>query len=261
MVTVGEICEIIEEIAPLCWQEDYDNAGLTYGQKGMEVTGVLCTLDVTEDVVEEAIRKGCNMIVSHHPLIFRGVKQLTGVDRVSRTLIMAIKHEIALYAAHTNLDKAQEGVSWKLAKILGLEKITLLENDGDNGGVCGLGVIGEWRMAKETKDALQDVKRVTGSSNLRYVGNKKMVKRIAICTGSGSDLIEQARRKGADLFLTSDVKYHEMQDSEGEMIVVSAGHYETEQHTKELLKEEIKKKIPTFAVYKSEINTNPIKHI
>lgn len=126
-ITVNDVCNALEELAPLALQESYDNAGLLVGSRQMPLTGVLLCIDITEQVIEEALRKECNMIVSHHPLIFRGLKSLTGEDYVERSVLMAIKNDIAIYAAHTNLDNIKGGVNTRIAEKLGLKNIHLLE--------------------------------------------------------------------------------------------------------------------------------------
>lgn len=126
MTFIKEILTELEKLAPLPYQEDYDNAGLLVGSPNTEVTGILFTLDITEEIVEEAIRKQCNLIVAHHPIIFKGLKKLNGKNYVERTVIKAIKNDIALYATHTNLDHVTGGVNWQIAKRLGLHNIKVL---------------------------------------------------------------------------------------------------------------------------------------
>lgn len=126
MTFIKEILTELEKLAPLHYQEDYDNAGLLVGSPDAEVTGILFTLDITEDIVDEAIRKQCNLIVAHHPIIFKGLKKLNGKNYVERTVIKAIKNDIALYATHTNLDHVVGGVNWQIAKRLGLQNIKVL---------------------------------------------------------------------------------------------------------------------------------------
>jgi len=126
MTFIKEILAELEKLAPLPYQEDYDNAGLLVGAPDTEVTGILFTLDITEDIVEEAIRKQCNLIVAHHPVIFKGLKKLNGKNYVERTVIKAIKNDIALYATHTNLDHVTGGVNWQIANRLGLQNIKVL---------------------------------------------------------------------------------------------------------------------------------------
>ena len=126
-MTVKSICELIEEVAPLALQESYDNAGLLVGDSQMQVTSALVCIDITEAVIEEAIQKKCNLIISHHPLIFSGLKRLTGQNEVQRCVQKAIKHDIAIYAAHTNLDNVLTGVSGKMAEKIGLRNIRILQ--------------------------------------------------------------------------------------------------------------------------------------
>jgi len=126
-MTVKSICELIEEVAPLALQESYDNAGLLIGNSQMEITSVLICIDVTEEVIDEAILKGCNFILSHHPLIFSGLKRITGQNTVQRCVSKAIKNDIAIYAAHTNLDNVMQGVSGKMAEKIGLKNLRILQ--------------------------------------------------------------------------------------------------------------------------------------
>ncbi len=126
MTKIIDITNYLESIAPLTYQEGYDNSGLITGNPMIEVKGILITLDVIEDVVEEAIAKNCNLIVAHHPIIFKGLKKLTGRNYVERTIIKAIKNDIAIYAAHTNLDNVSNGVNAKIAEKIGLQHSKIL---------------------------------------------------------------------------------------------------------------------------------------
>src|SRR5690242_15012145 len=123
---ISEIIQHLESIAPPELQESYDNAGLIIGNAVWNCTGILVSLDATEKVIEEAIKKNCNLVVAHHPILFRGIKRLTGTDYVQKTLITAIKNDIAIYAIHTNLDNVLQGVSGKMASVLGLKNISIL---------------------------------------------------------------------------------------------------------------------------------------
>lgn len=126
MITIRHLTAYLESIAPLAYQESYDNSGLIVGDPSTEITGALVTLDTTEAVVDEAIAKGCNVIVAHHPIIFKGLKKLNGKTYVERTVIKAIKHDVAIYAAHTNLDNVTGGVNFKIAEKLKLQNIRVL---------------------------------------------------------------------------------------------------------------------------------------
>ncbi|NLO71086.1 MAG: Nif3-like dinuclear metal center hexameric protein [Porphyromonadaceae bacterium] len=130
-MTVSEVTSIIEEVAPLALQENYDNAGLLIGEKSMKVSGVLISIDVTESVIDEAIQNNCNLIISHHPLIFRGLKRITGTDYIQRCVIKSIKNDIAIYAAHTNIDNVKNGVNGKIADKIGLINRQILQPKSD----------------------------------------------------------------------------------------------------------------------------------
>ncbi len=127
---IGELLSAIEDFAAPELQEDYDNAGLITGRREWDCAGALCTLDVTPDVVKEAVEKGCNLIVAHHPIVFRGLKRINGNNYVERVIIEAIKNDVAIYAAHTNLDNVAEGVSKTMAEKLGLQNTTVLQPKG-----------------------------------------------------------------------------------------------------------------------------------
>jgi len=141
---VSEIASLIEAYAPLSLQEDWDNAGIQVGDPQATVTGVLLCTDVTEAVVAEAIDRGMNMVVSHHPLIFHGLKKVMGRNPVERTVAMAIKHDITIYSAHTNMDNAPGGVSWLMAQKIGMTDVEVLDahTDAATGKAVGSGVIG-----------------------------------------------------------------------------------------------------------------------
>jgi dinuclear metal center YbgI/SA1388 family protein len=131
MTKIKEVIAVLEKLAPLAWQESYDNAGLQTGNASDEVTGVLITLDCTPEVVDEAIAHNCNLIVAHHPVIFKPLKSLTGKSHVEQTIIKAIQHNIAIYASHTNLDSVIGGVNTKIAQKLGLENVSILSTKTD----------------------------------------------------------------------------------------------------------------------------------
>lgn len=232
---VQEIVQIIENVAPLSLQEGYDNAGLQCGDPMQQVGRVLTCLDVTEQVIEEAHRKDCQMIVSHHPLLFRGTKCINPQrDYISRCLFLAIRYGIALYAAHTNLDNAYGGVNYKLGEVLGLKEVRpLVPVAGSD--KHGTGLIGELptSMTREQFIAL-----VKDSLHCKCVGHnaggKSEIRRIALCGGAGSDFIGDAERAGADAYLTGEARYHEY-FGHPDILFVTAGHFETEQYTVQLL--------------------------
>jgi dinuclear metal center YbgI/SA1388 family protein len=362
--TIGDIIKVLEQYAPIPYQESYDNSGLQTGNAKDEVKSVLLTLDCTEAVIEEAIARGCNLVVAHHPVIFKGLKSLTGRSYVERTIIKAIQHNIAIYACHTNLDSVHNGVNAKIAEKLLLQNTRLLtskphtlmqlaffvpvENteevleaihkagagqvgeysdcsfqvqgtgrflpseDADptigspgkpeqvqenrvevifpafkqqrimkalldahpyeevahflnlleNGNQeVGIGMIGELEQPMQEKDFLDYLKKQMHLSVVRYtpIGNKP-IRKVAVCGGSGSFLIKDAIRQGADAYVTADVKYHEFFDAESKMMIADIGHYESEVFTKEIFYDTISKNFANFAVYLSEVNTNPIRY-
>ena len=361
---IKEIMDVLELLAPPSLQEDYDNSGLLIGDKNNNCTGALICLDVTEKVVEEAKVRKCNLIISHHPLIFRGVKKITSDNYVSRTIINAIKNDIAVYAIHTNLDNVSHGVNSKIAEKLGLRNCTVLlpkvdqlkklvtfspvansENVRNALFAAGAGAIGKYSECsynvsgegtfkagegtnpfvgkqgerhtepeirievifppyiQETlltalKQAhpyeevayyiqtLDNLDEFTGSgmvgdldesispgalmeklkhqfnlSVIRHTDSPvERIKRIAVCGGSGFFLLPNAITSGAQAYITSDIKYHDFFEAEGEILLADIGHFESEQFTTDLLSEILSKKYPNFAVLKSETRTNPVRY-
>ena len=265
---VKDILGALEEFAPLALQDGYDNAGLQIGlAEDAEATGALLCLDVTEDVVDEAVRRHCNLIVSHHPLLFRPVKSITGHDYVGRTLIRAIQQGITVYAAHTNLDSAYGGVNFKMAEKLGLQNVEWLSPKGgyECGGkavTAGEGVIATLPAPLSPKDFMERVKEAFHLKSIRVnAADKKEIRRVALCGGSGAFLIPHAVEQGADAFITGEIGYHRFFGHEGDMLLVEIGHYESEQYTLEILDDIIRKADAALPVYSAETNTNPINYL
>lgn len=363
-MTIKEITTILETFAPLDYAEDFDNVGLLVGNANAKATGVLVTLDTLENVVDEAIAKNCNLIISFHPIIFGGLKKITGKNYVERVVLKAIKNDIAIYSMHTALDNNENGVNAKICDMLGLinpkilipqkgtikklttyvpisdasklksalfksgagsignysncsfsvsgtgsymankkanpvkgkigethyeeeiqlnitfpkdkEKtvltslfanhpyeeiayeITTLENSNQN---IGMGMVAELPKAMEETEFFGHLKKTMKVSCIRHsalLGRK--IKKVAVLGGSGSFAIGAAKTVNADIFVTSDLKYHQFYEAEGKMILADIGHYETEQFTKNLLVEILTKKMPNFAISLSESITNPIKY-
>ena len=253
----------LEQYAPLEYQETYDNCGLIIGDANAEIKGVLITLDCIESVIDEAIATGCNLIVAHHPIIFSGLKKLNGSNYIERTVIKAIKNDIAIYAIHTNLDNMHNGVSAKIAEKLGLENCKVLAPKSDliNKQV-GSGIIGELKTAVNTEQFLMDIKENMQTDCVRYtpIVNQE-IKRVAVCGGSGSFLLKNAIEAKVDIFITADFKYHEFFDAENHIIIADIGHYESEQFTKDLIYDLLTDNFTKFAVRLSKVNTNPIKYL
>lgn len=362
---IKDLTGYLEKLAPLSYQESYDNAGLIVGHPDELITGVLVSLDSTEDVVEEAIQRGCNLIVAHHPIVFKGLKKITGKNYVERTIIKAIKNNVAIYAIHTNLDNVVNGVSFKITQLLGLQQARILAPKSDlliklvvfvpveytgqlldalyaagageignysqcsfrvegkgtfkpnaqanptigrSGGPMeeveenrvevifpaylknsilaamrrghiyeevayyltslgnenqevGSGAVGILPQEMAEVDFLAHLKQKMNASVIRHTRLlNKPISKVAVCGGAGSFLLGDAMRAGADIFITADYKYHEFFDAENRIIIADIGHYESEQFTKELLKDYICKKFTNFAVHLSETPTNPVKY-
>lgn len=358
------IVKIIEDWAPksIAWEKD--NVGLQVGSLRRDVSNILLCLDVNEDVVDEAVKRKCNLIISHHPLLFRLLKKLdVEKDKGSRIIEKLIKKDITLYSAHTNLDFTKEGVSFQLAKKLGLKnqkflqnlssnqnkisvfvpinfadkvaeamhnagagksgeysdcsfrssgtgyfkgseksnpsfgvkgklekvdevKIEVLVNSFDVSKVVsamkqthpyeevaydvyplvnenvnyGMGVIGVLENELSEKQFLNLVSKSLKIKNFRFTkGLNSKIKKIAVCGGSGSDLLDAAIKSEADAFITADVKYHTFQDAENKILLIDAGHYETEIHALDEIKKRLEKSLSDkIKVYKFTGNTNPV---
>lgn len=362
---IKEITNLIEKAAPLALQESYDNAGLIIGDAEKEATGALITLDVSDEVVKEAINLGINLIVAHHPLIFKGLKKINPQDMIGRLVSLCIKNDIAVYAAHTNLDNVYHGVNQMVSERLGLKNTRILspvkeglsklvvfcpvadaekvrqaifaagaghignydscsfnvEGQGtfralegaqpyvgdlhqlhyekevrieaifpnylsgdiikamqvahpyeevaydiytltNNFARVGAGMIGELEAPENTKQFLARLKQTFGAACVRHSPIvKDKIQQVAVCGGSGSFLIGEAMRTGADIYITGDLKYHEFFDADGKILLADIGHYESEQFTKELLMNLIKKNFSNFAAQISGVNTNPVHYL
>ncbi len=362
---LSEITSYLNSQFPLALQESYDNCGLLIGDTDTIISGALICLDITEEVLEEAIKKKCNLVVSHHPLIFSGIKSLTGRTDTERLVIKAIRQNIAIYALHTNLDNHHNGVNHFLCSKLGILKPEILKPLPDklrklvtfcptshavkvrdaifdagaghigNYDCCsyctsgegtfralsgadpfvgepwklhtepelrietifpaflennlisalkkahpyeevaydiypltnnlesvGAGMIGTLSQAIDAEEFLLSVKEILQIGCIRHTNLKnKKIQRIAVCGGSGSFLINDAISCNADIYMTGDIKYHEFFTPENKMILADIGHFESEQFTKELIYNFLKKKFTTFALFISGTNTNPVNYL
>jgi dinuclear metal center YbgI/SA1388 family protein len=263
---IGQITEALEIWAPLSFQEDYDNCGLLVGSPNTICTGVLCSLDCTEAVIDEAVEKGCNLIVSHHPIIFKGIKQFDENSYVARTVLKAIQHNIALYAIHTNLDNILNGVNDTIADRLSLENRQILAPKpglkDKNGQKVGSGLKGTLPKEMGEAEFLNLVKKTFNLSVLKHTHfTGKQLKTIALCGGSGSFLIGEAKAQKADCYITSDLKYHDYFEADGRLLLLDIGHGESEQWVPELIVAHLTGKFPTFAVLQSLVCTQPITYL
>lgn len=348
---IKKLISYLETIAPSSYQESYDNSGLIVGNPNDEIKGVLICLDSTEAIIDEAIEKKCNVVVAHHPIVFRGLKRFNGKHYVERVVMKAIKNDVAIYAIHTNLDNVyNKGVNAKIAERLGLINTQILKpksglkkiftfvpteysekvraalfaaGAGDipkfknlsyatvgvgtqskNGGAqvkleftfpavkqgaiikaihdshpyhnvpydiisienknseVGSGMIGYLKSPMNERKFLQKIKKQMKAGCVKYTKlRRKKISKVALCGGSGGFLLNDAIRQGADIFITSDYKYHEFFDADGKIVIADIGHYESEQYTIELLYDIITEKFSNFAAYFTEISTNPVKYL
>ena len=256
---VSQITDLIEQLAPKNYQESYDNAGFQIGNLDSELTGILFCLDVTEEVVEEAEMLNANLIISHHPLIFKGLKSITGSNYIERIIIKAIKKGISIYSAHTNLDSVMGGVNSKIAQKLGVSDCRFLQAASEEQSY-GAGLIG---TLKEPMDEMEFLKKIKSEFNcgcLKYSGlHEKPISTVAICGGSGSFLIKDAIAQNADIFLTGEIKYHDFFGNDEKILLAELGHFESEQFTVDVLYDMIKPEFPYC--FKTNISTNPINYL
>ncbi len=260
-MTIKEITDIIEEFAPLALQESYDNSGLIVGHPTDEVNKALLAVDVTDEVMDEAEREGCDIIITHHPIVFHPLKRFNSANMVERCVERAIRKGIALYACHTNLDSAKDGMSWRLASKLGIEHLEVLQPSAE-GAQTGFGVVGVLAQPMATTDFLGRVMEATHANVLRHSDiATPSVSRVAVCTGSGASLIGNARSAGADIYVTADLKYNDFMTPDSALTVVDIGHFESEYCVIEILFDILSKKILTFAVRKSECSRNPVNYL
>lgn len=259
---VKDIAAAIEQKAPLRYQEDYDNAGFQVGDPEAELTGVLLCTDVTPAVIDEAVAREYNMVVSHHPLIFRPLKKIVGRTAVERMVMNAIKHDITIYSAHTNMDNTPSlGVSFMMAKKLGMTDVDVLDPRNDDPDHCGSGVVGSIAPVSARR-LIERVKDVFGVPSVRYSGNLDVeVTRVALCGGAGSFLIRQAIAAGAHIYLTGDMKYHDFMGHEDEIVLADMGHYESEQFTKEIFYDIIQQMKPSCEVAIAHQERNQVNYL
>ena len=260
-MTVQEIIDAIEQKAPLAYQEEWDNSGLQVGNRHAVVTGVLLCTDVTEAVMAEAIGRGCNLVVSHHPLIFRGIKHLVGGSVTERVVAAAVKHDVAVYSAHTSMDNAPGGVSWHMAKRLAMTDVEVLEAHPAAGPQVGCGVVGNVEPTT-VEHFVARCKEAFEADGVRYSGDPRaVVTRVALCGGAGAFLADNAIAAGAQVFVSGDMKYHDFLEKNDRIVMVDVGHYESEHFTKEIFYDIIQKKNPNFAVAFAKDETNQIKYL
>lgn len=242
---VADIIAAVEEFAPLDIQEQWDNSGLCIGSPRDPVHGVMIGFDCTPQLVDEAAAAGCDMVITHHPLIFKGLKQINSSEPTGEAIMKAIRAGIAVYAAHTTADKVIEGVSGAMARRLGLKDIGILEDEGGT----GLGAVGTLEKPLTGMEAIALIKERFGLKIVRTSAPiEGPITKVAVLGGSGGSEIPAARAAGAQLYVTADISYHNFFTPEGFM-VADIGHFESEVEITDILFSFLKKKFPNFAVH------------
>lgn len=228
---VREVLEEIDRIAPFALAEEWDNIGLMVGDPAQEVRRLGVALDPLPEAVERAAEAGCQALLTHHPLFFSPVKKLDFSTTVGWTVCLAARLNVAILAAHTNWDCAEGGVSFELARLLGLRGVFVLDPDS------GLGAVGDFAERLPSGEVLDRIKRTWGLTWVDgYIAQDCSILRVALCGGSGSSLWPQAQMAGAELYVTADVKYHTLLDAErAGMPIAVVDHAEMERASLEEL--------------------------
>jgi len=261
-VKIKEVLSALERFAPLPLQESWDNAGLQVGLTETEVSGALLCLDVNEKIVDEAMRKGCNLIVSHHPLLFRGLKTISDLTDVQRTVIKAIENHICVISMHTNMDNALGGVNFKIAEKLGMTDTAFFASKTIDGIEAGSGVIGSLHEPMAADDFVIKVKKAFDvecamCNELLH----RPVQKVAVCGGAGDFLLDEAIKAGADAFITGEMHYHQYFGYEQRIQICVIGHYQSEQFTSEIFRDILNRDCPDIKTFIAETCTNPILYI
>ena len=251
-----EVTAALERLAPLRLQAEWDNSGLQVGFPESEVQSILVCLDITEEIVDESIARKCNMIVSHHPLLFKALRQVSDATYQQRCVVRALAAGISIYSAHTSLDNAPGGVNHKIAEKLALQNLSWLSPLDSGEG--GSGLVGELPRPEKDADFMARVKHVFGVQGLQQSDlDGREIRRVALCGGAGAVLLRDAVRSGADCFLSGEFHYHDYFENDG-VLLAELGHYQSEQFTQDILQEYLTLNCPGVEVLKTTINTNPV---
>ena len=259
---LSEIIGVIEKWAPRKHAEDFDNVGLLVGDYDSEISKGLITLDTTLEVIDEAISKDCNLIITFHPLIFNPIKKINFDDRINRIIIHALKNNINIYCLHTNLDNNPRGVNYKILQVLGIKKVDfILPKITEDGKRIGMGMYGELKNGMNFEEFKTLVKINMKIDHFKFSkACKKIIKKVGVLGGSGSFAIDAAIDLGLDCLITADLKYHDYFKADNKIILLDIGHYESEKYTKDLIFKHLNEKMPKFAVAIAKTNTNPVNY-
>ena len=270
-VKILQVLSALERFAPLPLQEGFDNAGLQVGLTEAEVSGALLCLDVTEEIVEEAVARHCNLIVSHHPLIFHKLSRVSNDDYVQRTVWKAIKNDVCIVSMHTNMDNAPGGVNFRIAAKMGLTDVCYFGEirhyeDVVDGAPRRMdyasGVVGTFVEPLAADDLVAllrtrfEVESVQCNQLLR-----RPIRKVAICGGAGAFLLPDAIKAGADAFVTGEMRYHEFFGHDQQLQICVIGHYQSERFTAEVFKQVIEQACPGVPCHLTAIDTNPILYL
>lgn len=257
MIKVNNIIKEMELLAPTYLKEDFDNVGLMVGDKNKEVKKVLLALDCTLKVIEEAKKENVELIITHHPLIFKRPSSITTDTLQGKKIIELIKNDISLYSSHTNLDSVENGLNDTIVSILGFDNSKILEkNKRDD--KAGLGRIVSLNESIQLEDLISKIKKSLNINNLRVVKGKDKVNKIAIINGSGQDFIGKAVALGADCIITGDTTYHFASDyKEMEISILDVGHFASEQITFFNVMENLKETFKDVEFITSTVEEDP----
>ncbi len=260
---IKDVVDVLEQAFPPRYQEDFDNTGLQVGSALRRCTGAMLCVDLTPEILAEAADKGCNLIITHHPLIFHPLKRIGDADRVEITVYKAIQNNMTVYSCHTSVDNTPRiGVSWKMGEMLGLSNISAIESKGPDNIGCGIvGDLPRPMMAKEFVALVKEVFNVPVARCSDWSKSIEPFTRVGLCGGAGAFLLPEAVKMGAKAFVTSDSKHNHFIDYFGRILLVDIGHFESEECTKSIFYQTIKEKFPNFALYLSEKERNPINYI
>jgi len=255
VATVKEIYAYLDKKAPFSYQMSFDNSGFLVGRGEAEVSRIMVALDITEEVVAEALETGCQLIVSHHPIIFHPARTITDDDPTGRVLLALTENHIAAICAHTNLDAVAGGVNDALAQKLGLQNIALLHEDGqdENGTPYGIGRAGEVRGFSDTRSFAAFVRDALNAQGLRLEDAGKPVRKVAVGGGACGDMLSDAAALGCDTFVTADVKYNVFLDARAMGVnLIDAGHFSTEDVVCPVLADWLTAVFPGVEVFRSK---------
>lgn len=254
---LSEVIEVLEQAAPLALQERWDNSGLQVGDPESEIRRALLCTDVTEATLQEALEKGCQMVISHHPLLFHGLKRLSTATYTERCVRFAVKNDLSIYSGHTSFDNWQHGVNERFARHIGLENLHILVPQPGQSD-AGLGMIGEFPTPLTELEFLQALKDRFMLQDIRHTElTGKQIRTVALCGGAGSEFVEEAIKQGADAYVSADFRHHEFYSAEGRLLIADIGHFESEQYTKEIFAELLQGKLETSM---AEKDVSPIHH-